>query len=467
MKKIILLIVLSFAITLHAQNSIPNSSFEQWTSSTYSYPTYYDFNSNKDEMGIYNINKTVGYTGNYGVELKTVMTNKPQMAYLLNFQPPGQDPNPLIWHGGVPYSLIPTGFKGYYKYNVASGDQGMAIIVFSKNGANIGTYYYNLGGLHSDYTPFNFTFSPVLSQTPDSVIVAFASSDFATRTAGSILVVDNISFTGAASQPTQMNGDFEQWTDVTIENPSNWYNDNQNFQVLKKTTDSYTGQYALELTTYLGEQDGQPAPVSAQAITGYYGNNCNGNCYPLGGFPFSNQSDVLEFYYKYIPSGTDQANVGIYFKKKNSGLDGWYAGANLPAATQYTFMSVPFNLSFVPDSVIIQIQSSFGNGGTTLTMANIGSTLKIDDINFRSVINGSKEVKQTSLSIYPNPAKNYFNIDRTLEITRVTITDLRGAIIYRADNFSGKVDVSNLITGIYLVRLESKNRHRIEKLIIN
>lgn len=382
MKKLILLFLVLCSYLLNAQESIPNAGFENWNTLNYSYPLNYNINVNNEDncirTGIFPITKVAGYHGNYGVQLKT--TAEMGLAYMLtNYNPSNNDPS--TWHGGVPYSQKPTGLRGYYKYNYSSSDQGLIILAFSKNGSNIGTYYVTLSDKQTDYTLFDVNFTPALADTPDSIIIAAASSMPGSPVVGSTLVIDSISFKGVDSQPAFMNGDFEQWVDNSVDVADGWNSSNQDFQAVKKTTDAYKGQYAVELTTFMGKEDNQPQVKPAQILTGYYPDNCNDNCYPLGGDPFSNQSDTLAFYYKYVPVGTDQANVGLYFKKKDSGQDGWYAGTSLQPTSEYMFVKIPFNLSFVPDSVIIQIQSSDWN---SVSSANVGSDLKIDDMCFLS-----------------------------------------------------------------------------------
>lgn len=452
---------------LQAQISTPNGGFENWTTTTFSYPTNYDININKDgyENGkIFPLTKTAGYQSTYGVQIQT--TAELGMAFFLNYDPQSQDPS--TWHGGFPYTQKPTGFKGYYKYNVASGDQGMAIIVFSKNGSNIGTYTYYLGGLHTDYTAFNFTFSPALTDTPDSVIVAFTSSGLTGAQTGSTLVVDDISFTGVTSQPALINGDFEQWTDISIENPTNWYansNDEYDQSPITKTTDAHNGTYAAELKTFLGEENHQPQVEPAQLMTGYYPKNCDGNCYPEGGYPFTNISDILEFYYKYAPVGNDQAAVSLFFKKKDNSMNnnGWYASKWLTATSEYTYVEIPFELNFVPDSVIIQIQSSVWDN--TNPVINIGSDLKIDDLCFRSQRTGLENIYTDKVLISPNPTDKGFYINNSLSVENILITDLRGNKILSTYNTNNYIDTNAIQKGIYIVQLQSKNKTYNTKLI--
>lgn len=468
MKKSILLITLvALPLMMIGQTSIPNGGFDSWTTSTYNYPNGYFFNVNREDkavqFNIFGVTQATGYNSAYGVQITT--TAEIGMGYLLNFQPSSQDPS--NWHGGIPYTEKPTGITGYFKYNVASGDAGILIIAFSKNGSNIGTYYAVLSGLHSDYTAFDVDFSPALAQTPDSVVIGMASS-WPNPVAGSTLVIDKIEFKGVTSQSALMNGDFEAWQNVSVDKPDGWYN--QMGSGVNKTTDVHKGPYAVELKTYLGEQNNVPAAQPAQIMTGYYPKNCNGNCNPLGGSPFTKQNDVLEFYYKYTPIADALANVSLFFKRKNSGMDGWYAGTDLIASSQYRYMEIPFNLGFVPDSVIIQINSSRWENSA---LSYVGTDLKIDEMYFRSQkidasnFNPKARKLVNQLLIYPLPVEKSFYINTDLSINQVIISDLRGVEVLTRNNLDNCIDISSLQKGVYIVQLQSKDGTYQGKLIKN
>ena len=467
-KSTLLTILFVLPILMIGQTSIPNGGFESWSSTTYSYPDNYIFNVNNEDKAvrsvIFGVTQTTGYNSAYGVQVKT--TAEIGMGYFLNFQPSSEDPT--AWHGGIPYTQQPTGITGYFKYNVASGDAGIVIVAFSKNGSNIGTYYAVLSGLHADYTAFDVNFSPALTQTPDSVVIGVASS-WPNPVVGSTLAIDKIEFKGVAAQPALMNGDFEVWHDVSVDKADSWYN--QNGRGVSKTTDFHKGQYAIELKTFLGEQNNVPAAQPAQIITGYYPKDCNGNCYPLGGYPFTQQSDVLEFYYKYIPTNETKANIGLYFKKKGSGMDGWYAGTDLAASSQYQYMEIPINLSFVPDSVIIQINSSQWENSA---LSYVGTDLKIDDLCFRSQKNSSSNVFNpkagtlvSQLFIYPNPTENSLFINANLSVNKVVINDLRGVEMLSIIGRYSSIDVSSLQKGVYIIQLQTNDGNYKQKFIKN
>ncbi|MBN2766882.1 MAG: leucine-rich repeat protein [Paludibacteraceae bacterium] len=379
MKKFLLFMTFCYSVGFAwSQSSVPNNGFEDWTDITFMYPSNYAANSNLDNDTKYPVTRTEGYTGNYAVRLESVFDRKLELTYFMNARTESDNPNE--WHGGMPYTEIPTGIQGFYKYNRDAGDSGTMIVAFSKNGVNIGSYYYSFIGLHEEFVPFNCAFEPVLTESPDSVIVAFASGSMMGTLEGSVLVVDNISFDGVTAQPVWLNGDFENWEEVIREQPDAWYVDNGNRDgIATKSTDAYRGTYAIELKTLWSERNDEMKMGSV--MSGFYPQCPEGeDCKPICGQPYQQQTDVLEFYYKYSPSGVDRASVGLFFKT-TGGFGDWQAGLMLEPASEFTLAEVPFNLGFVPDSVIIQFQSSEWN---TLSEANIGSTLVIDNVWFRS-----------------------------------------------------------------------------------
>lgn len=71
-----------------------------------------------------------------------------------------------------------------------------------------------------------------------------------------------------------------------------------------------------------------------------------------------------------------------------------------------------------------------------------------------------------SVSIYPNPASDYFTIEMENEIKSVEIYSLQGQKVLNST--LKKINISNLSKGIYLVQIEDKN-HAVstQKLVIN
>ncbi|MDP1726805.1 MAG: T9SS type A sorting domain-containing protein [Bacteroidota bacterium] len=384
MKKLFqLLCLVFFAISAFSQNIIPNGNFENWQTDSFDYPQNYPYTSNRESFYRFqlppNVVKTAdAYHGSLAVKLSTTASaTDTNIGYFINTNP--NSGNPFEWKGGVPINQKPTGIRGYYKYNVASADSGTILLTFNKAGVNIGTYFFTIGGIHNTWQLFNFTFTPALTQIPDSVVFGVVSSNIMegdNGVAGSVLKIDSVSFTGITNQPALMGGDFEIWQSQQLYRIADWfYNDNEDG--VSRTADAYAGNYAIELKTFLGENKGQGAEArSGQISTGYWSEACN--CM-RGGTPFNTQYDTVVFWYKYAPASTDTAEIYLEFTKNGMQVGG--AGIRLNATSFYYYMEVPLYAWQTPDTVKITVQSSLWNHTST---QYVGSSLKIDNLHFKS-----------------------------------------------------------------------------------
>jgi len=478
-KNLLLFALVYFAVTAYGQNAIPNGNFETWNTVTYDYPQNYPYNSNYDVLYRYqsllpfNVVKTTpAYHGNSALKLTTVSSSTENaIGYFINANP--DNGNPYNWTGGMPYNQKPTGITGYYKYNVATGDTALIFAVFSKNGVNIGTYILPIGQLHTEYTSFNFTFSPALSATPDSVIFAATSSNIMANengVAGSELILDNVSFTGVTSQPEMMNGDFENWESQTNYTVANWYNQGES-EGVTRTTDAYKGEYGIVLKTYMGtDQNSNPVARAGQIATGYYPKDCNGNCQQMGGYSFSNQIDTLAFWYKYTPSViTDSANIYLQFKKNGLPING--RSDKLPPSVDYRYFEIPFNVYSEPDTVIVNIQSS---SWEDMSVSSVGSVLTIDEVHFKSqpiLYTGlSAFVAKDQLSVFPNPSEGKFRIQNEAGIKQVIVYNILGKKVYSKiySNLekSNEIDLTKFQKGIYFLEIYNGTKKQTEKIVI-
>lgn len=473
MKKHLLLLFLVYIVyTASGQYSIPNGSFESWNSGTFDYPQNYQYTSNSDQFFRYQlpfneVKTTPGFHGAYSIQLTTNATaSDTSIGYFLNTDP--NSGNPFSWTGGMPYNQKPSGIRGYYKYNVANTDSATIIVVFSNAGTNIGTYMFKVGGLHTSFNLFNFSFSPALTVTPDAVIFAATSSDimtYANGVAGSILIIDSVSFTGVSVQPALFNGDFELWETQTLFFPINWYFQGD-AKGVDRTVDKVAGDYAIQLTTILGDNDGNPFARAGYISNSYWDNSCM--CIK-GGNSFSNQIDTLAFWYKYIPSGNDTASTNLNFKLEGANI-GW-AGVKLPASINYKYVEIPFNIGQAPDSVIVQIQSSLWYD--TL-ISFVGSVLKIDEMHFKSqplYTSITNYTNDNGIKILPNPSNGRFVI-QSIEnnIKSVEIYNITGEKVYSSMYFkqeiSTEINLFNSPKGMYLVKIYDGQKFRIEKIVL-
>ncbi|MGZ4086579.1 MAG: PKD domain-containing protein, partial [Bacteroidia bacterium] len=354
--------------TLVRSQSVPNGGFESWNVTSYENPTYYQSSNLQHSHGYISpigaVKVADPYQGSFAVKLTTSAptgTNQ-NFAYVANGDP---GKTPAI--GGTPYAQKPTGVRFYYKSNIMAGDSALFLCVFKKAGVNVGLYIFKIGATQTNYTLYNATFSPALPVVPDTVVVAAASSNAFANVAipGNSLQVDSVTFTGVTAQPANLNGSFESWQTLSDYDLVGWNLDN----AFQRTTDFYTGSYALELLT-------NPPGFGSNSVNGGQASTGQNNGGPLyGGYPFSNLTDTLIFYYKYLPANpSDSANVSVLFKKNFTGTGG--QGKNLGLSATYKKVKIVINQSTAPDTMVIQMNSS---RYPTLN-SYVGADFKIDNM---------------------------------------------------------------------------------------
>jgi hypothetical protein len=458
--KLLFSLGLFFALAANAQ-TIPNGGFENWTNNPYEDPQFFWQTSNMIVASVnlpYNVLKVSDpQQGTYAMKMNTVTNG---MDTMFGFITNG-DPTTLA--GGIPYSQHPSSLTGYYKSTIMPGDTGLLICIFKQGGIPISTDVQIFVGTHSTYTPFALSVNLPPLSTPDTVIIAAASSNaFSTNgIPGSMLQLDNLSFTGVLIQPAQLNGSFENWDAHSRYSPVIWTTAGDS---VVRTTDAHSGTYALELNTinYNSTQFG-PSYLS----NGYFPPNQG----PVGGRPYSLMNDTLCGWYKFIPTGTDSATVYIGCTQNGNQVGGGIAG--LPPASSYTFFSVPIANGLTPDTMLLIIASSFVS-----TNANdVGSVLKVDDLYLKSSPAAIAEIHWNDfglVKLYPNPSSGdcWIEFDnRNTENVMLIISDELGRTVSEETisgigNHREHIDTSVLNTGVYTVTLLQDGKKVSRKLIV-
>ncbi|HXP49671.1 MAG TPA: hypothetical protein VN922_06955, partial [Bacteroidia bacterium] len=393
MKKVLLFAAALFTgFGLFAQsNSVPNPSFENWTYSAYQDPINCQSsndqnNQNGNPTNLFRVADP--FHGKYAAQMKSIKFGVDTTAAYFALGNPGGGGGPS---GGTPISGTPTGVRVYYKYTIKAHDTAIVIFELKKGGAIINQFFYQIYDTTSTYKLFSQAFAGV-TQTPDSIIIACASSSRVINShnggsngwaPGSIFEVDSMTFTGIATQPKDFDGDFENWTNDTIFTLLGW-NVSQNGDSLPmRTTDAHAGKYAVELTTAYNNCNSCSSNVRQTEITT---GKVNNHSSPTGGLPYTLQKDTLEFFYKYSSPKNlgDSAYVSLFFHNSSNS---WNYSIYLDTASHYRKVDFPFDLTtlFTPDSVMISIGSSITrmqNNG--LPAADIGATLKVDSMHFKS-----------------------------------------------------------------------------------
>ncbi|MCX6310194.1 MAG: T9SS type A sorting domain-containing protein [Bacteroidetes bacterium] len=460
--KLLFTISLFVAMAMSAQ-TIPNSGFEFWNASSIDNPLYYPQTSNQQALqaGLPQnaLKVTDPQQGTLAIQLNTVTNGVDTMfGYFLN-----GDPNSLA--GGIPYSQHPITLTGYYKCNVMAGDTAFVFIVFKQGGIAVSQDFAIFTGNHSSaYVPFTLTLTIPALATPDSIIVGAASSNaFVNRgIPGSMLQLDNLTFTGVSSQPTMMNGSFENWISINTSTPQNWGTAGD---LIYQTNDAHTGTYAVEMNTFsYGGPNVSPSYITNGVFPPQSG--------PQGGRPYTLLNDTLCGWYKYIPVGIDSATIYLSTSQNTVGVGGGVLG--LPPVSVYTFFSMPFSSFMQPDTLLIVLASGY-NGSDA---SNVGSVFKVDDLYLKSSAVGIAVLNWNTfgkVQLYPNPS----SVDCWMEFDnnenspmKMTVTDELGKTVSEIEitgtgHQRQHIDTSVLSKGIYVVTLTQNGNHTSRKLFVD
>lgn len=469
MKKILHFLITVFTCGTLSAQSILNGDFENWTTTTWQDPTSF-ISSNDQYIAQYNISPNTvmvnpAYHGNYAVQMTCVQQNNDTIfGYVID----GNPGNGNSVAGGMPYNQKPTGIRLYYKFSCPGSDSALVVLWFKRHDSVIATIPMGVASQSSSFTLFQRSFT--VPSTPDTVVFGAATSYSVISNKkgipGTVFTIDSVTFTGVTSQPANFNGDFETWNNDTLISPQNW---SYYGGIVKRTTDAYSLNYAIELVTGVTPNNSQLS--SGSATTGTVVQLINHDTV-VGGLPFSNQIDTLVFYYKYAPANiNDSAMVSMQFKRNAVNIGG--AGTFLHAAATYQRVEIPFNIGSVPDSTVIFLWSSVG---WPLPAADSGSDLKVDSIHFKSQPNLTAVNKISfmgGLKVYPNPANSQLTIEGPSLQGKDAYLSLYNSTgqcvqVEKLNQGSTIISLNVLPTGMYYYRIEDSQQNNIkaDKLLI-
>jgi hypothetical protein len=93
----------------------------------------------------------------------------------------------------------------------------------------------------------------------------------------------------------------------------------------------------------------------------------------------------------------------------------------------------------------VKANSACGSGSTTTMSVSLGSCSRI-----------ANEVVSSDLLLYPNPTNGVLNIELQSDFDQIDVYDVLGTLVMSFGN-EKQIDLSNLKTGLYLIRFASEN----------
>ena len=104
------------------------------------------------------------------------------------------------------------------------------------------------------------------------------------------------------------------------------------------------------------------------------------------------------------------------------------------------------------------------------SMYRLKQTDTENNFTYSNIITVTKCSANENVSFSPNPSTGKFNFNFSGDVSQVASTEIfnqQGVMIYRANGFQSKIDLSNQAAGIYLVRVQLNSKITIRKIIIS
>lgn len=93
-------------------------------------------------------------------------------------------------------------------------------------------------------------------------------------------------------------------------------------------------------------------------------------------------------------------------------------------------------------------------------------TVADEDVNVEAgLTTGVSTIDGDNFRVYPNPASTYVNVEGA-SISKVTICNLKGKVMMDVTNPQTRIELNNLPSGFYLMKIYSKNTTSISRLIV-
>jgi len=101
--------------------------------------------------------------------------------------------------------------------------------------------------------------------------------------------------------------------------------------------------------------------------------------------------------------------------------------------------------------------SSLPAGSHTIVKGSGSSYLFYMSTVYNSISGISNTNQSTSIQLYPNPVSNLLNINSNEKVTKIEIFSISGQIITQLNGNSSSIDLSNLSSGNYLIKIHTQN----------
>lgn len=271
------------------------------------------------------------------------------------------------------------------------------------------------------------------------------------------------------------NNGFEQWDNIgSFMEPVGYLTPNSEaigtYYPVTRSTDHYpttVGDYSIRIennTSLLPNIDGLGIALQNTSNILFDG---PGPAFPIIGHPTS-----LTGYFKYSPQNGDSMFILVLLYHNGTVVAG-NEFVSADTTLNWSPFTLPFSNYVTADSGSILIAAYYANGHPPQYVPFGNSVLHIDNLNFDNLITSIPEqtTKNHLFSFYPNPAFDYItlNTDETANgENTVNIYNIIGELVMTKKRIQNqqKINIDDLISGVYLVEIRSNDLFEKQKLIV-
>ena len=130
-----------------------------------------------------------------------------------------------------------------------------------------------------------------------------------------------------------------------------------------------------------------------------------------------------------------------------------------------TYSSYVLGTSFQPNQTFMYGVCAYDENGCESPLATTGfSSMQKQKVKANNLISSDIN-SQAELNLYPNPVVNKLYIDGISQTFDVVVTNLQGQIIKSETKLSNSIDLSELRSGVYIIKIKYDKTEIIRRII--
>lgn len=227
-------------------------------------------------------------------------------------------------------------------------------------------------------------------------------------------------------------------------------------------TDVHSGNYAMRMQTIYVSTNPAPQIIDDTVGVAFTGLINVSPVYYKVGFPYTSRPETLNFWFKYLPVGSDTGGAKINLRKFYDTLSHTIGEGSLEFVQTSSYTKAIVHITYYNDDIPDTCQIYFASSKSK-EIARVGSTLFVDDVELTGWVGIDEQKKaEEVVKVFPNPAKEKINFfTKNTEASTLQIMDLTGKIIATSpfkpnENFA--LNIESFSEGTYLYSILDRKR---------